>query len=45
MTEYYDRLEDAFRNSFEPPSPAEEKMQPWTDTRIVGKGLPRVERV
>ena len=43
MTEYYDRLEDAFRNSFEPPSPAEEKMQPWTDTRIVGKGLPRVD--
>jgi hypothetical protein len=30
-------------NSFEPPSPDEEKMQPWTDTKIVGKGIPRVD--
>jgi CO/xanthine dehydrogenase Mo-binding subunit len=43
MTEFYDRLEEAFRNSFEPPAPAEEKMQPWAETRIVGKALPRVD--
>ncbi len=43
MTEFYDKLEESFRNSFEPPSPAEEKMQPWNETRVVGKGLPRVD--
>jgi len=36
-------LEESFRNSLEPTAPPEEKMQPWTETRIVGKGLPRVD--
>jgi CO/xanthine dehydrogenase Mo-binding subunit len=43
MTEFYDKLEDTFRNSFEPPAPPDEKMPPWNETRIVGKGLPRVD--
>jgi CO/xanthine dehydrogenase Mo-binding subunit len=43
MTEYYDKLEESFRNSFEPPAPPDEKMQPWTQTRIVGKAIPRVD--
>jgi len=43
MTEFYNRLEETFRNSFEPQSPPEDKMRPWTETRIVGKGLPRVD--
>jgi xanthine dehydrogenase YagR molybdenum-binding subunit len=43
MTEFYDRLEESFRNSFEPPAPPEEKLRPWTETRVVGKGLPRVD--
>ncbi|MBN1567216.1 MAG: xanthine dehydrogenase family protein molybdopterin-binding subunit [Acidobacteria bacterium] len=43
MTEFYDRLEESFRSSFEPPSPPDGKMQPWTETEIVGKPLPRVD--
>ncbi|HTY64529.1 MAG TPA: xanthine dehydrogenase family protein molybdopterin-binding subunit [Acidobacteriota bacterium] len=43
MTEFYDKLEEDFRNSFEPPSPPDEKIQPWTDTKIVGKPLQRVD--
>jgi CO/xanthine dehydrogenase Mo-binding subunit len=43
MTEFYDKLEESFRSSFEPPSPPDDKMQPWTDTKIVGKPLPRVD--
>jgi CO/xanthine dehydrogenase Mo-binding subunit len=43
MTEFYDRLEEAFRNSFEPAAATEERMQPWSETRIVGKALPRVD--
>jgi CO/xanthine dehydrogenase Mo-binding subunit len=43
MTEFYDTLEASFRNSFEPPSPPDDKMQPWAETRIVGKRLPRVD--
>ncbi len=43
MTEFYEKLEESFRNSFEPPAPPEDKLQPWTDTRIVGKALPRVD--
>jgi CO/xanthine dehydrogenase Mo-binding subunit len=43
MTEFYDKLEESFRSSFEPPSPPDDKMQPWTETKIVGKPLPRVD--
>lgn len=43
MAEFYDTLEESFRNSLEPTSPPEEKMQPWGETRIVGKALPRVD--
>lgn len=43
MTEFYEKLEESFRNSFEPSSPPEEKLQPWSETRVVGKGLPRVD--
>jgi len=43
MTEFYDRLEDTFRNSFEPPSPTDGKMPAWGETKIVGKGIPRVD--
>jgi xanthine dehydrogenase YagR molybdenum-binding subunit len=46
MTEFYAKLEESFRNSLEPPSPPEgkeDKMQPWGETRIVGKPLPRVD--
>jgi len=43
MTEFYDKLEDSFRNSFDPPAPSDEKLRPWTETRIVGKGIPRVD--
>ena len=43
MTEFYDKLEESFRTSFEPPTPPDDKMQPWAETRIVGKPLPRVD--
>ncbi len=44
MTNYYDKLEESLRNSVEPtPPPADEKMKPWGETRIVGKALPRVD--
>jgi CO/xanthine dehydrogenase Mo-binding subunit len=43
MTEFYDKLEESFRTSFEPTAPPDDKMQPWTETRIVGKALPRVD--
>ena len=43
MSEFYDKLEESFRNSFEPPSPPDDKMQPWTETQIVGKAIPRVD--
>lgn len=43
MTEFYDKMEEAFRNSFEPPAPPEDKMPSWTETKVVGKPLPRVD--
>ena len=43
MTEFYSKLEESFRNSSEPSSPPDEKMQPWTETQVVGKGLTRVD--
>lgn len=43
MTEFYDKMEAEFRNSFEPPAPPDDKMPPWTETKIVSKALPRVD--
>jgi xanthine dehydrogenase YagR molybdenum-binding subunit len=43
MTEFYDKLEETFHNSIEPPTPPDDRMQPWTETQIVGKRLPRVD--
>lgn len=44
MTEFYDRLEESFRKSFEPSTPPpDEKMKPWGETRIVSKGPARVD--
>jgi CO/xanthine dehydrogenase Mo-binding subunit len=43
MTEFYDKPEESFRNSYEPPAPSEDTMRPWTETRVVGKALPRVD--
>ena len=43
MTEFYDRLEESLRRNFESAAAAEERMQPWRETRIVGQGLPRVD--
>jgi CO/xanthine dehydrogenase Mo-binding subunit len=43
MAGFYEGMEELFRNSLEPASPPEEAMQAWSGTRIVGKGLPRVD--
>jgi CO/xanthine dehydrogenase Mo-binding subunit len=43
MTKLYERLENSFDNNAEPPSPPDEKMPSWTETKIVGKALPRVD--
>ncbi len=43
MSEFYDKLEESFRRSFEPAAPPDDQMQPWGGTRIVGKELPRVD--
>ena len=44
MTEFYDRMEEEFRNSFTPEaSPTDDKMPPWKETQIVGKRIPRVD--
>ncbi len=44
MTDFYDELEESYRATFEPSAPAvDEKIQPWGETRIVGKALPRVD--
>jgi len=44
MSDFYEELEESFRASFEPSGPpAEERIQPWGETRIVGKPLPRVD--
>ncbi len=44
MRDFYEELEESFRAGFEPPVPApEEKIQPWGETRLVGKALPRVD--
>jgi CO/xanthine dehydrogenase Mo-binding subunit len=44
MRDYYDELEETFRSGFEPQSQQpQEAIQPWGETRIVGKALPRVD--
>ncbi len=44
MTDYYDELEESFHSGFEPQSAQpQEKIEPWGETRIVGKALPRVD--
>jgi CO/xanthine dehydrogenase Mo-binding subunit len=44
MSDFYEELEESFRASFEPAAPAaEDKIQPWGETRIVGKPLPRID--
>ncbi len=43
MTEFYERLEESFRESFQAQAPTEAKMPAWTETRVVGKGNPRVD--
>lgn len=44
MSDYYDELEESFRSgsSAQAPQP-QETIQPWGETRIVGKALPRVD--
>jgi CO/xanthine dehydrogenase Mo-binding subunit len=44
MRDFYEELEESFRAGFEPPpAPAEDKIEPWGETRIVGKPLSRVD--
>lgn len=44
MSDFYEELGESFRANIEPSAPpAEEKIQPWGETRIVGKALPRVD--
>jgi xanthine dehydrogenase YagR molybdenum-binding subunit len=44
MSNYYDDLEGLLRSSSEPQSAQpQEKIEPWGETRIVGKPLPKVD--
>ncbi len=44
MRDYYDELVETLLSGYEPQSQQpQEKMQPWGETRIVGKALPRVD--
>ncbi len=44
MSDFYEALEESLRAGSELSlPPAEEKIQPWGETRIVGKALPRVD--
>ena len=44
MSDYYDELEERLRSGDAPQSQQpQEKIQPWGETRIVGKALPRVD--
>jgi CO/xanthine dehydrogenase Mo-binding subunit len=44
MSNFYERMEEEFRNSFEAAAPPpDEKMSPWGETKIVGKKIPRVD--
>ncbi len=44
MSDFYENLEESLRHAYEPASPApDEKIQPWGETRVVGRSLPRVD--
>ena len=44
MRDYYEELEESYRAGSGPSAPAaDETIQPWQETRIVGKPLPRVD--
>jgi len=44
MSDYYDELEERLRSGDQPQSQQPpDKIQPWGETRIVGKALPRVD--
>jgi CO/xanthine dehydrogenase Mo-binding subunit len=44
MSDFYEELEESYRKMTEyPPPPADEKILPWGETKIVGKALPRVD--
>jgi CO/xanthine dehydrogenase Mo-binding subunit len=43
MTEFYEKMEESFRSGSDPSAASEERMQPWTETHIVGNALPRVD--
>jgi CO/xanthine dehydrogenase Mo-binding subunit len=44
MSNFYERMEEEFRNSFAAAAPPpDEKMPPWGETKIVGKKIPRVD--
>jgi CO/xanthine dehydrogenase Mo-binding subunit len=43
VSDFYEELEESFRAGFEPSSAVEEKVEPWGETKIVGKALARVD--
>ncbi len=43
MAGFYEDMQESFRRSQKPAAPVEETMQPWGETSVVGKGLPRVD--
>jgi xanthine dehydrogenase YagR molybdenum-binding subunit len=42
MSDFYEKLEESFHSEQQIPQP-QDKIQPWGETRIVGKALPRVD--
>jgi CO/xanthine dehydrogenase Mo-binding subunit len=44
VSDFYEELEESFRaNSESSAPPADERIQPWGETRLVGKPVPRVD--
>ncbi len=43
MTKFYEELTDPSPQGFNPQTPPQETIPPWSETRIVGKPLPRVD--
>jgi xanthine dehydrogenase YagR molybdenum-binding subunit len=44
MNDFYDELDESLRSgAAEQSTPPQEKIEPWGETRIVGKALPRVD--
>ena len=44
MTDFYEKLEEVFNSDLQPQAAQpQEKLQPWGETRLVGKALPRVD--